>query len=181
MGTLKSSAIHITNCSELGAKVEIKYVSKVLNTNRSQVTLPPLQTVEVKLDIYPRKVNPDYRKQISIINTLNRDNDQVVQVKSNNIDKQRVTFHSLFYRIFTPNSTNFLDFGSATLNSPVVRTFTVDNISKKELLLQFATASPDEIKIYKKVLIRFLSCEDFFLVNYISNCPMRSENCLLLN
>jgi hypothetical protein len=84
------------------------------------------------------------------VNLLNRDNDLEVFVRATNIDKHRVTFHSLFYRILTPTSTNFLDFGSVLLNSPTIRTFIIDNISNKNLLLDISSSLPDEIKIYTK-------------------------------
>jgi hypothetical protein len=84
------------------------------------------------------------------VNLLNRDNDLEISVRATNIDKHRVTFHSLFYRILTPTSTNFLDFGSVLLNSPAIRTFNIDNISNKSLLLDISSSLPDEIKIYTK-------------------------------
>ena len=148
VGTLKSAPVAITNWSDMEAKVELRFVSKVLNCYRNVLTIPPKQTIEVKIDIYPRKVNPDYRKQITVVNLLNRHNDQLVEVRSTNIDKHRVTFHSLFYRILTPTSTNFLDFGALVMNSPAVRIFTVDNISKKRLVLELSSSLPNEIKIY---------------------------------
>ncbi|KAJ3089439.1 hypothetical protein HK102_006398 [Quaeritorhiza haematococci] len=150
VGTLKSAPIHITNCSDMPARVELRYISKVLNTYRDEISLPPKQSVEVKIDIYPRKVNPDYRKQITVANLLNRDNDQIVEVRSTNIDKNRVTFHSLFYRILTQHSTNFIDFGAVVLNAPTVRTFTIDNISKRSLVLEVTSSMPDEILIFTK-------------------------------
>jgi hypothetical protein len=95
-------------------------------------------------------LNIEYRKQLQIVNTLNRDNDLEISVRATNIDKHRVTFHSLFYRILTPTSTNFLDFGSVLLNSPAIRTFIIDNISNNSLLLEISSSLPDEIKIYTK-------------------------------
>ncbi|KAJ3416131.1 hypothetical protein HDV05_003100 [Chytridiales sp. JEL 0842] len=150
VGTLKSAPIHITNCSDVAARIEMRYISKVLNCYRGEITIQPRQTFEMKIDIYPRKVNPDYCKQITAVNLCNRDNDQIIEVRSTHIDKNRVTFHSLFYRIFTPASTNFLDFGSVVLNSPVVRPFTIDNISAKKLVLEITSSMPDEIIIYCK-------------------------------
>ncbi|KND01233.1 uncharacterized protein SPPG_04324 [Spizellomyces punctatus DAOM BR117] len=150
VGTLNSLPIQITNCSDLTARVELRFVSKVLNTFRDEITIPPKQSIEAKIDIYPRKVNPDYRKQITVVNLLNRDNTQSVEVRSTNIDKHRVTFHSLFYRVLTPTSTNFIDFGAVVLNSPVVRTFTIANISKKRLVLEIEASLPEDIKIYTK-------------------------------
>ncbi|KAJ3219397.1 hypothetical protein HK099_004728, partial [Clydaea vesicula] len=150
VGTLKSLPIAIFNLSELEAKVEIRFISKVLNTVRDEIRILPKQSVEVKVDIYPRKVNPDYRKQITVVNLLNRDNDQEISIRATNIDKHRVTFHSLFYRILTPMSTNFLDFGNVVLNAPTIRTFTIDNISKKKLVLELSSSLPDEIKTFSK-------------------------------
>ncbi|KAI8821376.1 uncharacterized protein EV422DRAFT_40284 [Fimicolochytrium jonesii] len=148
VGTLKSAPILITNCSDLPARVELRFVSKVLNTFRDEILIPPKQSTEAKVDIYPRKVNPEYRKQLTVVNVLNRENDQHVEVRSTNVDQNRVTFHSLFYRILTPTSSNFVDFGEVILNSTVARSLTIANISKKRLVLQITSSSPDEIKIY---------------------------------
>ncbi|KAJ3179725.1 hypothetical protein HDU85_004724 [Gaertneriomyces sp. JEL0708] len=148
VGTLKSAPVKIINHSDLSARVELRFVSKVLNTFRDEIVIPPKQSIEAKIDIYPRKVNPEYRKQIAVVNLLNRDNDQMVEVQSCNIDKNRVTFHSLFYRILTATSTNFIDFGSVTLNAPVVRTFTIANTSKKRLILELKSSAPGEIQTY---------------------------------
>ncbi|KAL5032177.1 hypothetical protein BDV3_000767 [Batrachochytrium dendrobatidis] len=150
VNTFKSLPIQITNCSELPARVELRFVSKVLNSFRGEMTIHARQHIEVKIDIYPRKINPDYCKQITVVNLLNRENDHIVDVRSTNIDKHRVTFHSLFYHILTPTSTNFVDFGAVVLNSPVVRTFTIENISKKVLSLQITSSMPDDIRIFTK-------------------------------
>ncbi|ORY06684.1 hypothetical protein LY90DRAFT_678342 [Neocallimastix californiae] len=135
VGTLRSLPIKIYNRSEL------------INCIRGPYEIPPRQSLEVKIDIYPRKVNPDYRKQITVVNHLNKNNNQTIEVQSTNIDKHGVTFHSLFYRIITSNSTNFIDLGDVILNSPVIRTFSIINISKKPLIL-LLTASLKEIGIY---------------------------------
>jgi hypothetical protein len=151
VGTLKSLPIKITNCSDLPAKVEVRFVSKVLTCYRGELTVPAKQSIEVKIDIYPRKVNADYRKQITVANLLNRDNDQTVQVFATNIDKYRITYHSLFYRLLTPSSTNFIDFGSIAINSPVVRSFVVENATSSRLLLEFCATLPSEVVLYEKV------------------------------
>ncbi|KAI9092651.1 hypothetical protein DFS34DRAFT_583878, partial [Phlyctochytrium arcticum] len=151
VGTLKALPITITNMSDLAAYVELRFVSKVLNASRDPLQILPKSSMELKIEIYPRKVNPDYRKQITVVNLLNRgDNSKTVEVRSTNIDKNRVTFHSLFYRILTPTSTNFIDFGAAIINAVVVRSFTIANISKKRLVLEVETSAPDEICTYIK-------------------------------
>ncbi|KAI8385669.1 hypothetical protein BD560DRAFT_321778 [Blakeslea trispora] len=150
VGTLKSLPINIFNRSDILARVELQFSSKVLNCLRGEITIQPRSYVELKLDLYPRKVNPDYRKQITLVNFLNKDNDQIVEVHSNNIDKNRVTFHSLFYRILTATGANFLDFGSIALNSPSLRTFTVENIRDRPLSLEITTSLPEDIAIYTR-------------------------------
>lgn len=150
VGTLKSLPINIFNRSDIMARVELQFSSKVLNCLRGEITIQPRSYVELKLDLYPRKVNPDYRKQITLVNFLNKDNDQIIEVHSTNIDKNRVTFHSLFYRILTATGANFLDFGSIALNSPSLRTFTVENIRDKPLSLEITTSLPEDIAIYTR-------------------------------
>ncbi|KAI8647528.1 hypothetical protein BD408DRAFT_438991 [Parasitella parasitica] len=150
VGTLKSLPINIFNRSDILARVELQFSSKVLNCLRGEITIQPRSYVELKLDLYPRKVNPDYRKQITLVNFINKDNDQIIEVHSTNIDKNRVTFHSLFYRILTATGANFLDFGSIALNSPSLRTFTVENIRNKPLQLEITTSIPDDIAIYTR-------------------------------
>lgn len=150
VGTLKSLPVNIYNRSDIVARVELQFTSKVLNCLRGEIVIQPRSYVELKLDLYPRKVNPEYRKQITLVNFLNRDNDQIIEVRSTNIDKNRVTFHSLFYRILTATGANFLDFGSIVLNSPAIRTFTVENIRNARLRLEITTSMPDDLIIYTK-------------------------------
>jgi hypothetical protein len=64
VGVLRSLPLTITNYSELPAYVQIRFASKILSCDRYSLTIAPKQKAEVKFDIYPRKVNPDYRKQI---------------------------------------------------------------------------------------------------------------------
>ena len=150
VGTLKSLPVQIRNWADLPAVVELRFISKVLSSIRGEMVIPAKQTIEVKVDIYPRKVNPDYRKEITVCNILNPANDQVLEVHSTNIDQQRITFHSLFYHILTPQSTHFIDFGTAVLNAPVVRTFIIENISTGELTLELSASLDSEILIYRQ-------------------------------
>ncbi|KAG2232277.1 hypothetical protein INT48_001562 [Thamnidium elegans] len=150
VGTQKSFPIQIINQSDICAHVELVFESKVLNCTQGELLMQPKSTIEINLDIYPRKVNMVYRRQIKLKNYLNPDNDQIIEVSSTNIDKYRVTFHSLFYRILTPTGANFLDFGPIALNSPAIRTCTLVNIRDTSLLLGITTSSQQEIVIYTK-------------------------------
>lgn len=150
VGTQKSIPVIINNLSEICAQVELVFESKVLNCAEGELLIQPKNSIEIKLDIYPRKVNSSYKRQIKLVNYLNRDNDQIIEVSSKNVDKNRVTFHSLFYRILTPTGANFLDFGPIALNSTAIRTCTLVNVRDASLLLGIAASSKDEIVIYTK-------------------------------
>ncbi|RIA92609.1 hypothetical protein C1645_820444 [Glomus cerebriforme] len=169
VGTPKSAPVKITNLSELTARVELQFVSKVLNCTRDEIIIPPKLSTEVKLYMYPRKVNVDYRKQITVVNLQNRDNDQIIQVRSTNIDKNRVTFHSLFYRILTSTGGNFIDFGLTVINSPSIRTFTIHNISKKNLVLEITSLLP-EIIMYQKLIKSVDTINSEVLHSITKNC-----------
>ncbi|KAI9221655.1 hypothetical protein BC828DRAFT_397312 [Blastocladiella britannica] len=150
VGQLKSAPVRITNLSEVPARVELSFASKVLSCHRDELRILPRQSVEVKIDIYPRKVNPDYRKQITVINAFNRDNDQIIEVRSTNIDKQRITWHSFFYRVMTPSSANFIDYGAVVSNHYGLRSFSVQNVSLSPLALNITSSSLDTISLYIK-------------------------------
>lgn len=150
VGTRKSANISVTNKSELTARVDLRFVSKVLSMYRDEVAIPALQTVELKVESFPRRVNETYRKQITVANLLNRQGDQIFEVRSRNVDKQRISFHSLFYRILTPSGANYVDFGDVDINSTRMRTFTIENVSDKKLSLELSPAHPEDVTLYIK-------------------------------
>ncbi|KAJ1026835.1 hypothetical protein NDA16_002132 [Ustilago loliicola] len=150
VGTRRSANISVTNRSELTARVDLRFVSKVLSMYRDEVAIPALQTIELKVESFPRRVNETYRKQITVANLLNRQGDQIFEVRSRNVDKQRISFHSLFYRILTPTGSNYVDFGDVNINSVRMRTFTIENISNKKLSLELSPAHPEDVTLYIK-------------------------------
>lgn len=150
VGTQKSQSISITNISEICAHVELVFESKVISCTQGELLIQPKSTVELKLDIYPRKINTSYKRQITLVNYLNRENDQIIEVCSRNVDNHKVTFHSLFYQLLTPTGANFLDFGPIALNSPAIRTCTLINVREAPLLLGISTSLPEEIVIFTK-------------------------------
>ncbi|EPB92695.1 hypothetical protein HMPREF1544_00424 [Mucor circinelloides 1006PhL] len=150
VGTQKSQSISITNLSEICAHVELVFESKVISCTQGELLIQPKSTVELKLDIYPRKINTSYKRQIKLVNYLNRENDQIIEVCSRNVDNHKVTFHSLFYQLLTPTGANYLDFGPIALNSPAIRTCTLINVKDAPLLLGISTSLPEEIVLYTK-------------------------------
>ncbi|PWN20787.1 hypothetical protein BCV69DRAFT_283005 [Microstroma glucosiphilum] len=152
VGSRKSSQIIVTNYSELSARVDLRFVSKVLSMYRDEMTIPAHQSIHLSLDHSPRRVNAAYSKQITVANLLNRRNDQIFEVRSKNVDKQRISFHSLLYRILTPNGSNFLEFGDVNINSSRIRAFSIENVTNANLTLDISTAHPEDIGLYVKAM-----------------------------
>lgn len=150
VGTIKSLPLYITNCSDVAARVELLYTSKILSAPRGEMIIQPRQKIEAKIEIYPRKVNPDYSKHINVANLLNRENDTLIQITSTNRDKQQVTIHSLFYQLSTTRNTNFIDFGAVVFNSISLRQFTIKNISDSVLKLGVSKSNASEIQLFMK-------------------------------
>jgi len=151
VGASKSSTLSITNLSALSARVEIAAISKVLNTNRNVIIIPPRETVEEKIEFFPRRINDKYEKQMFVRNLLNRANDQLVEIKSKNVDVHNLTLHSHLYRILTPSGSNFLDFASVVINTPTVRTVLFENLSATaSLLLELSASQPEDVELFLK-------------------------------
>lgn len=150
VGTRKSANFVVQNHSELTARVDLRFVSKVISMYRDEIAVPPLQSIELRVDFFPRRVNESYRKQVTVANLLNRSNDQILEVRSSNVDEQRISFHSLFYRILTSTGSNFIDFGDVNINCTRVRTFGIENVSNAPLSLELSSANTEDLKLYIK-------------------------------
>lgn len=150
VGTRKSANFVVQNHSELTARVDLRFVSKVISMYQDEIAVPPLQSIELRVDFFPRRVNESYRKQVTVANLLNRSNDQILEVRSSNVDEQRISFHSLFYRILTSTGSNFIDFGDVNINCTRVRTFGIENVSNAPLSLELSAANTEDLKLYIK-------------------------------
>ncbi|WFD43534.1 hypothetical protein MPSI1_002196 [Malassezia psittaci] len=153
VGARKTGQIAVTNHSDLSTRILMRFVSKVLSMYMDPITVPARQTVEVKMEFFPRRVNDAYRKQITVMNLLNRHNDQIFDVRARNVDLQRVSFHSLFYRILTRTGSNYLDFGDVNINSSRVRSFAIENLCDRRLLLEMSVAHAEDLVLYVKAPI----------------------------
>ncbi|KAJ1917697.1 hypothetical protein H4219_003064 [Mycoemilia scoparia] len=150
VGTLKSMYFTIENVSDIDAAIQCRVDSKVINCKKSLVTIPPQSSLSLRVDIYPRRTNSRYRKQINIINLKNRRNDQILDVKSEHIDRRRMTFHNLFYSTLVPeNEQNFLDFGVVPLNSPILRIINVKNKCPSPITLKMSASDDKSIKLFQ--------------------------------
>lgn len=148
VGARKTAQVAVTNHSELETRVLLRFVSKVLSMYMDEIAVPARQTVELKMEFFPRRVNNSYRKQITVMNLLNRENDQILEVRARNVDMQRVSFHSLFYRILTPSGSNYIDFGDVNIHAPSVRSFGIENLCATRLSLEMSVAHPEDLQLY---------------------------------
>ncbi|KAJ2650964.1 hypothetical protein IWW40_001983 [Coemansia sp. RSA 1250] len=131
VGTLKSLDLQVENLSQVAAVVQCKLESKVITCTRTPITIAPLQTVTVRVDIYPRRINARYRKQIIVRNIHNRFNDNVIEVRSTHVDRRRVAYHNMFYHTLVPNNEqNFVDFGPVPVNSRSMRKINLQNVCR---------------------------------------------------
>ena len=77
VGASKTATISISNLSALSARVEIAAISKVLSANRNVIVIPPFESVEERIEFFPRRINEKYEKQIFVRNLLNRANGEL--------------------------------------------------------------------------------------------------------
>lgn len=150
VGASKSTTFEVQNLSAISARVEVAAISKVLMTNRNVIVIPPYETVTERLDFFPRRINDRYEKQVFVRNHLNRANNQLIEVRSKNVDVYNVTLHSHLYRILTPSGSNFLDFGSVVVHSPTLRTVQFQNLTHKPLVLDLSASDPEDIQLFVK-------------------------------
>lgn len=123
-------------------------LKQVLSAYRDEIEIGVGKTVDVKVDMVPRRTNTSYQKQVSVHNLLNPDNSQVCLIKAANVDTRGVAFHSLFYRLLTPTGGNFLEFGNVPINSSGLRAITIQNTSLSPLSLDLSAAHPVDYQLF---------------------------------
>eukprot|EP00899_Mesostigma_viride_P021185 jgi/Mesvir1/29068/Mv18376-RA.1 len=151
VGSSKSFSLEVINLSDLPATIRVLVSSQILRLKLREhlVTIPPREALDLPFEFSPLRVNPQYRKQITIENTLNKWNDQLVMVMANNMDRHHVIFHSLYYKLVTPSRTNLLSFESVVVNSPAVLRLSLKNITHRRLGLEFTTSLASEVGVYR--------------------------------
>lgn len=151
IGSLRCASIEVVNRSEIPAHIAVEFVSKIITCSIKKATIRPKQSITLTFKLSPRRVNTNYKKQITIVNLDNRNNDNIVEIQSNNIDKNMLMFHALFYDVRAPSQHNFaktINFDSLVINKPILRKFQISNTSRSSISLQLSNSSPDEIKLY---------------------------------
>ncbi|KAJ8902553.1 hypothetical protein NDN08_006956 [Rhodosorus marinus] len=135
--TQSSTVVRIFNYSDLPAFINVKYVSKCVTAAVRDMVIAKRQWYDLLLNYVPRKVNPEYEKQITIVNRRNRKNDSVFVLRANVVDRNKVSVHALFYKILAPTPANEVDMGMTVEGYPAITTFEVRNITTQRLKLSF--------------------------------------------
>ncbi|OQS05935.1 hypothetical protein THRCLA_02005, partial [Thraustotheca clavata] len=150
IGELRSSSCTLTNHSDLPTVVKPSVVSKVVSTvPNDEMTIGPKQSMEMKIEIIPRKVNANYSRVISLTNLKNSKYNQAqVCVKSSNMDAHHVIYHSLFYKLHTPSKSAFLNFEHVAANSMSIKVFALENITNAVLRLRVQSSDPSRVQLY---------------------------------
>lgn len=112
VGSTKALSVQIHNLSDLPALITPYVTSTILSIKdqAERISIPARQTHSLDLDLVPLKINHKYRKQIRVDNLLNKENSQLLEVRAKIMDRHHVLFHSVYYKLQTPSSSNFLTF-----------------------------------------------------------------------
>lgn len=149
IGELKSSSCILTNHSELPTVVKPIVTSKVISTvPNDEMTLGPKQSTELKIEIIPRKTNPNYSRLISIMNAKNKSNIPQICVRSSNMDAHHVIYHSMFYKLITQSRSAFLNFDHVAINSIGIQVFDLENFTNAPLHLNLQSSDPSRVRLY---------------------------------
>ena len=54
---------------------------------------------ELRFEFVPRRVNPHYRKEVTITNLHNPHDEHAITFVANNVDRHNISFHSMFYEL----------------------------------------------------------------------------------
>ncbi|KAJ2362966.1 hypothetical protein IW150_006866, partial [Coemansia sp. RSA 2607] len=152
VGTLKTLYLTVENTSAVPATVACVLESKVINCTRGPIVVGPRQTASVRVDIYPRRINARYRKQIIVRNMHARGNDSVVDVRSVHVDQRRMAYHNVFYKTLVDGcEQNFVDFGAVPQHSRAVRRIVLDNLCTCGITLEVMPSDAQAVAAYVAV------------------------------
>ncbi|PVU94145.1 hypothetical protein BB561_002769 [Smittium simulii] len=149
VGSVSKAYVKIENKSDIEAEFRCSVDSKIVNCNKLPMNIPPRESIQLSIDIYPRRINPRYRKQINIVNLKNKNQpDLIINIKSEHIDPGLMSYHNLFYKTCVDkNVQNFIDLGKIPINSPVLRVIKVENLCNEPIEIEILPEDPEIIKV----------------------------------
>jgi hypothetical protein len=177
VGQSKRYTLQIENQSPLQGKIVVQLRSKIIQIEgishaikhagrelREEFTIAPSASLPLTLKITPQRVNPMYRKQLTIINASNPAEDrQVINIEANNMAPLDAKLHDELYSWkcdLGGNSDNNngsstdavgAHRGSSTLlaisNVPLLVPYSVQSKVNREVILNLRSSSP-EIEVF---------------------------------
>ncbi|EFC38478.1 predicted protein [Naegleria gruberi] len=164
IGDIKFASVTIYNRSDLATRISVQFTSKVITCKTKSAIISPHKFIRITFRLSPRRVNPNYRKQITIVNESNKLNEQIIEVESNNIDRNMLNFHCKYYDVHTTSQHNFaksINFGVVALNGISLSKFQISNISDEPITLKFKSSSPNEISTFKVKRTTTITNQDY--------------------
>jgi len=104
VGEYRQFFINVTNECDLPVVASPFVESDTIGVITKEVSIPPHETRQVKLEFVPKIVSLDYHRVVFIKNSYNPSNNLEVEVKARNLDTHQVLLHSQFYKINVRNT-----------------------------------------------------------------------------
>jgi len=144
-----TTSVQVVNLADLPAFLSVRFSSTSLRVASLEPIIGPRQIYDLRIDFTPHRVNPDYSKQLTILNLRNPRDEHVVVIRANCVDRFRVLYHALFYRLATERSTqvNELDYGNVVAGHAYIRAFQVRNLTDKRLVLGFTCPARPHVEL----------------------------------
>lgn len=161
IGEQKSMSTTITNLSDLPAKVEARVTSKILTCIPFEPTIiQPNQSIDLRIEIIPRKSNVSYNRRIEIVNLNNSNGGSYIEVKASNMDPHNVIYHSLFYKLDLRTKSAYMSIDQAATDKQFMTLFSLKNITKNVLSLKIESSNEQILSLYTLPTIKseFRSC-----------------------
>lgn len=165
--TKKNHTLYIENLSPLPGICRVELRSKIVSLERSQgggedgqkshnieelFTIPPNSKIPVPLIISPQRVNPTYRKEVTVFNTSNPNADrQIVNIEANNMAPSDTKAHNDLYKwecCLPDNGTTAVDHLCAVTGVPLIIPYLARSNVEFPIELQFQSSS-QEITIFQ--------------------------------
>lgn len=186
VGQTKRAVFTIENKSPLPGLAVVQLRSKIISldglSHRSEreqteeISLAPLTLRSIELSITPQRVNPTYRKQLTIINGYNKEERFIVNVEANNMAPQETKMHDDLYswECLLPSENQL----RVVAGAPLIVPYVVRSKCRESLSLSVTTTSSEidtfvlEIDESGRQRFEFL-CQAFVIVfqqNEEPNC-----------
>ncbi|EPY22009.1 hypothetical protein STCU_08388 [Strigomonas culicis] len=167
VGQSKRTTFSIENQSPLPGNFIIQLRSKIISIEgigpkqntllereiKEEFAIAPLSSLQISLKITPQRVNPMYRKQLTIINTVNPNEERIIiNIEANNMPPTEAKLHNELYvweSVLQGNEKNE-EALCAIVNVPLLIPYVVRSKVDYPLTLQVKTTSREIVSFFSK-------------------------------